>query len=126
MNRTTRITAGLLGLLLASGCAMSTKADDTAASGIEGCPVMSSASQRHTAAGVMGNGDWWPNQLNVAILHQNPEVSDPMGASFDYAEEFAKLDLDALRKDLTEVMTTSQEWWPADWGHYGPLMIRLA
>jgi len=89
------------------------------------CPVMG-ASQRHTAAGAMSYGDWWPNQLNLRILHQNSLKSNPMGQDFDYAEEFKKLDLDALRKDIEAMLTTSQDWWPADYGHYGGLMIRLA
>ncbi|MCL6705400.1 catalase/peroxidase HPI [Pseudomonas sp. R2.Fl] len=72
------------------------------------------------------NRDWWPNQLNLKILHQNSALSDPMGPAFDYAEEFKKLDLAALKKDLTALMTDSQDWWPADFGHYGPLFIRMA
>ncbi|OWV72970.1 hydroperoxidase [Rhizobium sp. R339] len=72
------------------------------------------------------NRDWWPNQLNVQILHHNSGRADPMGKDFDYAEEFRKLDLDALKKDLTALMTDSQEWWPADFGHYGGLFIRMA
>ena len=72
------------------------------------------------------NRDWWPNQLNLKVLHQNPPAGDPMGAEFDYAEEFKSLDLDALKKDIEQVMTTSQDWWPADYGHYGPLFIRMA
>jgi catalase-peroxidase len=72
------------------------------------------------------NREWWPNQLNLKILHQNPPAGDPMGAEFNYAEEFKSLDLDALKKDIEKVMTTSQEWWPADYGHYGPLFIRMA
>jgi catalase-peroxidase len=72
------------------------------------------------------NRDWWPNQLNLKMLHQNPPAGDPMGAEFDYAEEFKSLDLDALKKDIEQVMTTSQDWWPADYGHYGPLFIRMA
>ncbi|MDE3003486.1 MAG: catalase-peroxidase, partial [Gemmatimonadota bacterium] len=72
------------------------------------------------------NQDWWPNQLNLSILHQNAPGSSPMGASFDYATEFAKLDLDDLKQDLFELMTDSQDWWPADYGHYGPLFIRMA
>ena len=87
------------------------------------CPVMgasTSPAQRHTAAGAMSNRDWWPNQLNLHILHQNSSLSNPMGADFNYAEEFKKLDLAALKKDLEALMTTSQDWWPADYGHYGP------
>ncbi len=74
----------------------------------------------------MSNQEWWPNRLNLEILRQNSQLSDPLDASFDYAAEFAKLDLAVLKKDITEVMTTSQEWWPADWGHYGPFFIRMA
>ena len=74
----------------------------------------------------MSNRDWWPNQLNLKILHQNSPLSNPMGKEFNYAEEFKKLDLDALKKDIDAVMTTSQDWWPADYGHYGPLFIRMA
>ncbi|PKN82608.1 MAG: catalase/peroxidase HPI [Chloroflexi bacterium HGW-Chloroflexi-9] len=72
------------------------------------------------------NQDWWPDQLNLRILHQNPPAGDPMGEAFDYAAEFKTLDLDALKQDIFAVMTTSQDWWPADWGHYGPLFIRMA
>ena len=81
---------------------------------------------RHTAASAYGNRDWWPNQLNLGILHQNSAKGNPVGGNFDYAEEFKKLDLAALKKDLTSLMTDSQDWWPADYGHYGPLFIRLA
>jgi catalase-peroxidase len=93
------------------------------------CPVMGAqpaGPNRHTAAGAMSIGDWWPNQLNLQMLHQNSAKSNPVGESFDYAEEFKKLDLAALKKDLQELMTTSQDWWPADYGHYGPLFIRMA
>src|ERR687887_497067 len=72
------------------------------------------------------NRDWWPDQLNVSVLHQNSPLSDPMGAAFDYAKEFKTLDLNAVIKDLHALMTDSQEWWPADFGHYGGLMIRMA
>ena len=81
---------------------------------------------RHTVAGAPGNADWWPNQLNVRILRQNSPQSDPMGKEFNYAEEFKKLDLNAVIKDLHALMTTSQDWWPADFGHYGGLFIRMA
>jgi catalase-peroxidase len=80
----------------------------------------------HTAAGSRSNRDWWPNQLNLKILHQNSPVSDPMGKAFNYAEEFKSLDLEALKKDVFALMTTTQDWWPADYGHYGPLFIRMA
>jgi catalase-peroxidase len=72
------------------------------------------------------NHDWWPDQLDLSVLRRNSPLSDPMGEAFDYAKEFAKLDLEALRRDLIELMTTSQDWWPADYGHYGPLFIRMS
>jgi catalase-peroxidase len=71
------------------------------------------------------NQDWWPNQIDLSVLHQHSPRSNPMGEDFDYAKEFERLDLDALKRDITEVMTTSQDWWPADYGHYGPLFIRM-
>ena len=80
----------------------------------------------HTSVGGRSNRDWWPNQLNLKILHQNSNLSDPMGEDFDYATEFKKLDLKALKADLTALMTDSQDWWPADFGHYGPFFIRMA
>jgi len=81
---------------------------------------------KHTAAGAPTNADWWPNQLNLKVLRQHSPLSDPMGKEFNYAEEFKSLDLDAVIKDLHALMTGSQEWWPADYGHYGPLFIRMA
>jgi catalase-peroxidase len=81
---------------------------------------------RHTTTGARGNREWWPNQLNLEILHQQSSLSNPMGEEFDYAEEFKSLDLDAVVKDLHALMTESQDWWPADFGHYGPLFIRMA
>jgi catalase-peroxidase len=89
------------------------------------CPVMNGA-RRHSLAGASTNADWWPNQLNLKILHQHSPLSDPMDKEFNYAEEFKSLDLGAVIKDLHALMTTSQEWWPADYGHYGPLFIRMA
>jgi catalase-peroxidase len=89
------------------------------------CPVMHGA-PKHAVFSGRSNRDWWPNQLNLRILHQNSELSDPLGKSFNYAEEFKKLDLEALKQDLHALMTESQEWWPADYGHYGPLFIRMA
>ena len=86
------------------------------------CPVMHGG---HTAVGA-SNMEWWPNALNLDILHQHDTKTDPMGADFDYREEVRKLDFDALKQDLLALMTDSQEWWPADWGHYGGLMIRMA
>ena len=83
------------------------------------CPVA------HKPTGT-GNRDWWPNQLDLSVLHQHSSLSDPMGEAFDYAKEFESLDLDAVIKDLTALMTDSQDWWPADFGHYGPLFIRMA
>ena len=86
------------------------------------CPMMGNSIPR----GIVANQQWWPNQLNLKILHQNPPQSDPMGEDFNYAEAFKTVDLDALAQDIEEVMTTSQDWWPADYGHYGPLFIRMA
>ncbi|WP_343080898.1 catalase/peroxidase HPI [Ostreiculturibacter nitratireducens] len=89
------------------------------------CPVMHGI-RPNAIFGGRSNRDWWPNQLNLRILHQNTALSNPMGGAFNYAEEFKKLDLKALKKDLYALMTDSQEWWPADYGHYGPLFIRMA
>jgi len=89
------------------------------------CPF-APAAQRHTAAGALSNSDWWPSQLNLKILHQNTPQSNPMGEAFNYAEAFKSLDLDVLKKDLYSLMNDSQDWWPADYGHYGPFFIRMA
>ena len=89
------------------------------------CPVTGKVNIP-VAGGGTSNRDWWPNQLNLKILHQNSQMSNPMGEDFNYAEEFKKLDLKALKKDLYALMTDSQDWWPADWGHYGGLFIRMA
>ena len=90
------------------------------------CPFMHGTSQKFSAGRGTSNQDWWPNQLNLRILRQHAPKSNPMGEAFNYAEEFKSLDLAALRADMFELMTTSQDWWPADYGHYGPLFIRMA
>ena len=90
------------------------------------CPFSGGANKQAVAGGARSNADWWPNQLNLKILHQHSALSDPMGEDFNYADAFNSLDLDAVVKDLTALMTDSQDWWPADWGHYGGLMIRMA
>ncbi len=89
-----------------------------------GCPVSAGRFKHPTEGGT--NSEWWPNQLNLKILRKHPAVANPMGEDFDYAAEFKTVDLDALARDVDEVLTTSQEWWPADFGHYGPFMIRMA
>ncbi|MCC6773509.1 MAG: catalase/peroxidase HPI [Gemmatimonadaceae bacterium] len=91
------------------------------------CPVMhGDGVHAATTPGRHSNRDWWPNSLNLGILHQNSPLSSPMGEAFNYAEEFRTLDLEAVRQDLFALMTDSQEWWPADYGHYGPLFVRMA
>ena len=94
---------------------MDAKTDESAGA----CPFMGGSRGRT-------NCDWWPDALSLEMLHRNSNLSDPMGKDFDYAKEFATLDLNAVIKDLTALMTNSQEWWPADFGHYGGLMIRMA
>ena len=89
-----------------------------------GCPVAHGSSEQHTNS-ARSNRDWWPEQINLSILHQHDQKSDPMNEGFDYREEFKKLDYDALKKDLNDLMTDSQDWWPADYGHYGPFFIRM-
>ncbi len=98
------------------------------ADGPGSCPVIghTDLATRTTAAGGMTNADWWPEQINLDILHQNSPAGNPMASDFDYAEAFAELDLAAVKQDLRELMTSSQDWWPADYGHYGPLFIRMA
>ncbi|MRR07346.1 MAG: catalase-peroxidase, partial [Deltaproteobacteria bacterium] len=88
------------------------------------CPVTGKTAIPMTGRGP-SNQHWWPNQLNLKILHQNSPLGNPMGEEFNYAEEFKKLDLNAVKQDLYALMTDSQEWWPADYGHYGGLMIRM-
>ncbi|HRH70848.1 MAG TPA: catalase/peroxidase HPI [Flavobacteriales bacterium] len=90
------------------------------------CPVMHGAMRFPVAGRGTGNREWWPNNLNLGVLHQHQAVSNPMDPGFNYAEAFKKLDLKAVKADLTKVMTDSKDWWPADWGHYGGLMIRMA
>ena len=99
--------------------------DQNAMSGDAKCPF-SNGALKHTVAGTPTNANWWPNQLNLEILRQHPQLSNPMGETFNYAEEFKSLDLNAVIKDLHALMTSSQEWWPADYGHYGPFFIRMA
>jgi catalase-peroxidase len=89
------------------------------------CPF-APAEQRHTTAAALSNSNWWPEQLNLKILHQNSPVTNPMGAGFNYAKEFSSLNLATVKKDLNNLMTDSQDWWPADYGHYGPFFIRMA
>ena len=116
----------LFALLLTSIALAEAPAKDAPASadGVK-CPVTGKM-YTHTTAGASTNSDWWPNQLNLRILHQNSPKGNPLGNDFNYAEEFKKLDLNAVKKDINELMTKSQDWWPADYGHYGPLFIRMA
>ncbi|MFB7426303.1 catalase/peroxidase HPI [Streptomyces hydrogenans] len=97
---------------------------DVKAEGAGGCPVAHGRAAHPTQSG--GNTQWWPNRLNLRILAKNPAVGNPLGADFDYAAAFKALDLAAVKQDIAEVLTTSQDWWPADFGHYGPFMIRMA
>ena len=89
------------------------------------CPVTGQMSKPTSGSGT-SNRDWWPNQVNLKILHQHSQLSNPLDETFNYAKEFKKLNLNAIKKDLYALMTDSQDWWPADWGHYGPLFIRMA
>lgn len=102
-----------------------TKTGDKNMSDEKKCPVTGRTASQVAGSGT-SNKDWWPNQLNLHILHQHSTKSDPMGKGFNYAEEFKKLDIETLKKDIFELMTTSQDWWPADYDHYGPLFIRMA
>ena len=125
----TKLTALACSVLL-TACSSSVNSSGSSA-GYEGgkCPFTGASSNskaRPTSAGAMSIGDWWPNQLNLGVLHQNNVKGNPLGESFDYAEEFKKLDLAAVKKDLNDLMTDSQDWWPADYGHYGPFFIRMA
>lgn len=105
-----------------------------ASSGIEQCPFHAGGQAKagattenpHAMPEAKTNRDWWPNQLDLSVLRQNTSASNPMGEEFNYAEAFAKLDYEALKKDLSALMTESKDWWPADYGNYGPLFIRMA
>jgi catalase-peroxidase len=88
------------------------------------CPFLSSAAS--PTQGRRTNRDWWPNQLDLSVLHQHSEKSDPMDPDFDYAAAFATLDLESVKKDLVALMTDSKPWWPADYGHYGPFFVRMS
>jgi catalase-peroxidase len=103
----------------------STQEYDMTAPAASQCPFHAAVGAR-AKQGTRSNADWWPNQLNLAILHQHQPVSNPMDADYSYRQEFAKIDFAALKKDMADLMTDSQDWWPADWGHYGGLFIRLA
>ncbi len=116
----------VVGLVLCE-CPTALGQENTEEKTVAKCPVMhGGAAQMPTKAGSYSNGDWWPNQLNLQILHQNSLKGNPMGAKFDYAQAFNKLDLAAVKKDINELMTDSQDWWPADYGNYGPFFIRMA
>ncbi|MGB4848952.1 MAG: catalase-peroxidase, partial [Saprospiraceae bacterium] len=93
---------------------------------IKKCPYNHGMAKQPIAGNGTRNRDWWPNKLNVGILRQNDEMSNPLDKGFDYAEAFQQLDYHALKADLHTLMTDSQDWWPADYGHYGPLFIRMA
>ncbi len=129
-----RLTTGFAVLCIAASAFAQDRPNSTTRGekvpAIEKCPVIGGThrppADRNTAAGAYSLGDWWPNKLNLRILHQNSPLSNPMGEDYDYAEEFKKLDLAAVKQDIMELMTTSQDWWPADYGHYGPLFIRMA
>ncbi|MEV0225743.1 catalase-peroxidase, partial [Streptomyces sp. NPDC050704] len=97
---------------------------DAKSEGEGGCPVAHGRALHPTQGG--GNRQWWPERLNLKILAKDPAVANPLGEQFDYADAFANLDLAAVKQDIAEVLTTSQDWWPADFGNYGPLMIRMA
>src|SRR5690606_20896379 len=99
---------------------------DLESNDISKCPFHNGTMKQPVAGGGTKNRDWWPKQLRVSILRQNSPLSDPMGEDFDYAKEFQSLDLEAVKSDLRALMTDSQDWWPADFGHYGGLFVRMA
>ena len=121
------LTAGLLFTLVA--CENTNQTENTMKENAAECP-MGFGSGKSTGATIKGEGptntDWWPNQLDLSVLRQHSDLSDPMGEDFDYAEAFAKLNYDMLKKDIEAVLTDSKDWWPADYGNYGPLFIRMA
>jgi len=134
-HRSSPTTRALLALMMMSPTLTLSAQEKSASAAPHGasgdiskCPVMGTPAPatRHTVASSMSNRDWWPNQLNLDILHQNPAKGNPLGPEFNYIEEFNKLDYATLKKDLEKLMTDSQDWWPADYGHYGPFMIRMA
>ncbi len=125
MPSTTHLARAVVGLALLC-IAPSALAQDSPGQVVKSTQEYHHGGDGSIAPGSMSNRDWWPNQLDLQILHQNSLKSNPMGQDFDYAAEFQKLDLAALKSDIEQVMTTSQEWWPADWGHYGPFFIRMA
>ena len=102
------------------GCPFNHKSQESPVTNASKCPM------NHAAGSGTSNQDWWPNQLKVDILHQHDATSNPMDSDFDYAKEFSSLDYDSLKQDLTNLMTDSKEWWPADFGHYGPFFVRMA
>ena len=109
-----------------SGMLQSTATKPSNGNGVSGCPFIMGTPQAFAAGGGTSNRDWWPNQLNLNVLNQHAPQANPMDEAFDYAEEFKTLDIAALRADIFALMTASQDWWPADYGHYGPLFIRMA
>jgi catalase-peroxidase len=130
-RRSARAASLLAAVGVASACGSNAVlTQETPSSEAATCPITGMYSgpvkSRHTAQGVLSNNDWWPEQLNLAILHQNSPAANPLGDDFDYAAAFVKLDLATVKKDIAAMLTTSQEWWPADYGNYGPLFIRLA
>ncbi|MCK5944115.1 MAG: hypothetical protein KAI24_19170, partial [Planctomycetes bacterium] len=126
-----RLVGTALAAVALTACSIGGHASETAAQATTGgCPITglgaTPVEASATAPVMRGGKEWWPNQLDLSVLHQNAPIGNPMGEDFDYAAEFAKLDLAAVKQDIEKTLTTSQDWWPADYGHYGGLMIRLA